>query len=182
MAERGIDVVTMREICAAADQRNASAVNYHFGGPDGLRSALLARHEEPIDRRRHELLDAVDPARPDLVGLSRALVLPVAERLATASGCRYVAIGAQIMHRSGPDIMRTIDPTNASALDRWRLLIEPLLSAEAVEEHARFTASQLTYIELANRVRREGSGLDVAAAGERVVALVHAVLSAPASL
>lgn len=59
-AEWGIDGVSLREITAAAGARNASALNYHFGGRTGLLQALLAKHKPAVESRRHTLLDAYD--------------------------------------------------------------------------------------------------------------------------
>ena len=46
-AERGIEVVSMREITRAAGQRNATALQYHFGDRRGLVRAILAKHTSP---------------------------------------------------------------------------------------------------------------------------------------
>ena len=40
-AERGIEGVSLREINAAAGQRNASSIQYHFGNRDGLLAAVI---------------------------------------------------------------------------------------------------------------------------------------------
>src|SRR4051812_43646292 len=56
-AERGIDNVSMAEIVRAADQRNVSAVRYHFGTRDDVLAALVARHVPDIAERRLELIE-----------------------------------------------------------------------------------------------------------------------------
>jgi AcrR family transcriptional regulator len=43
-AERGLDAVSLREILAAAEVGNSSAVQYHFGDRSGLVRAVLANH------------------------------------------------------------------------------------------------------------------------------------------
>ncbi|HEX7459157.1 MAG TPA: helix-turn-helix domain-containing protein, partial [Acidimicrobiales bacterium] len=63
-AERGVDNVSIAEIVRAADQRNASAVHYHFGGRDEVLLAVLARHVPVIAERRSQLLEVAE-ARPD---------------------------------------------------------------------------------------------------------------------
>ena len=50
-AERGIDHVAISDIAEAADQKNRSAVNYHFGDKTNLLYAVLERHSEPIQNR-----------------------------------------------------------------------------------------------------------------------------------
>ena len=63
-AERGIDNVSMAEIVRAADQRNASAVHYHFGSRDEVLRAVLARHV-PGHRRPPAPAPRTGPGRPD---------------------------------------------------------------------------------------------------------------------
>lgn len=55
IAERGMDV-PLRDVAAAAGQRNNSAVHYYFGSRDGLIRAILERRQEPLEARRLELL------------------------------------------------------------------------------------------------------------------------------
>ena len=56
-AERGLEGVSLREINAAAGQRNSSALQYHFGDRGGLIRAVLAKHQPEVESRRHALLD-----------------------------------------------------------------------------------------------------------------------------
>lgn len=77
-AERGVEVVTLAEIQAAAGQRNASALHYHFGSRDGLLAAVFERHVPRIRARRRELLDAATESA-ELRPVAEALVLPVGE-------------------------------------------------------------------------------------------------------
>ncbi|WP_109507030.1 TetR family transcriptional regulator [Nocardioides speluncae] len=63
VAERGISV-SLREVAAAAGQRNNSAVAYHFGSKDDLVAAIVARRLEAIETERVVLLatDDLEPA------------------------------------------------------------------------------------------------------------------------
>ncbi len=56
-AERGIDGVTMRMICEAADQKFAGSVQYHFGDLAGLLYAVFEYREEQLQPLREALLD-----------------------------------------------------------------------------------------------------------------------------
>jgi AcrR family transcriptional regulator len=79
-AERGIDNVSLAEIVRAADQRNASAVHYHFGSRDEVLRALLARHVPVIAERRSRLLEeARTHADDDVRSAAEAIVRPVTE-------------------------------------------------------------------------------------------------------
>ncbi|MGE6698817.1 helix-turn-helix domain-containing protein [Hyphomonas sp. NPDC076900] len=59
-AERGVDGVTVREIAAAAGQRNHGAVGYHFGSKADLIRALIVDGARLINDRRHAALDALE--------------------------------------------------------------------------------------------------------------------------
>lgn len=83
-AERGIGEVSLREIGAAAGQRNNAAAQYHFGTKQGLVDAIVAYRMEPLNERRLELLAALDAAGRggELRALVEALVAPFAEFVA----------------------------------------------------------------------------------------------------
>lgn len=51
-AERGVDNVPIAEIVRAANQRNTSAIHYHFGNRDEVLRAVLARTYPVRSRRR----------------------------------------------------------------------------------------------------------------------------------
>ncbi len=60
-AERGIAETSLRDITAHAEA-NLAAVNYHFGGKDGLLEALFARRFGPVNEERLLLLDGFEAA------------------------------------------------------------------------------------------------------------------------
>ncbi|MEZ5322385.1 MAG: TetR/AcrR family transcriptional regulator [Microthrixaceae bacterium] len=96
-ARSTISRVATREIVEAAQQRNTSAVTYHFGSRDGLLGAILVRHGGPIDRRRGEELEGSGEA--SLRDLVAALAVPYAEALRTAGGRSYLRIVDQLRDR-----------------------------------------------------------------------------------
>lgn len=102
-AERGIEAVSLREINIAAGQRNSGATHYHFGSKDGLVEAVFRfRHAGTYERRR-QLADQIeaDRAEADLHRLVEALVLPLAEQIASGSaGSRYVRFLQQVQDDS----------------------------------------------------------------------------------
>ena len=55
-AERGFEIVSLRDITGAADA-NVAAVNYHFGSKEKLIDAVIERHVVPINEERVELLN-----------------------------------------------------------------------------------------------------------------------------
>ena len=95
-AERGIAGVSLREIGAAAGQRNNSATQYHFESKHGLVLALCEHRMRAVNERRVAMLEAV--AADDLRGLVEAFVLPLAE--AVRPGSYYLRFLAQLL--AGP--------------------------------------------------------------------------------
>jgi AcrR family transcriptional regulator len=61
-AERGVDGVTVREIAAAAGQKNHGAVGYYFGSKEALVRELVIDGAVAIDARRNALLDQLESA------------------------------------------------------------------------------------------------------------------------
>jgi TetR/AcrR family transcriptional regulator, regulator of cefoperazone and chloramphenicol sensitivity len=97
-ARRGLWQPTVREITAAAGQRNVSALNYHFGSRDGLLAAILEHHGVPTDDARRVRLEVIgrDASSRDLIA---ALVIPYAAHLGTPDGRDYLRIVAQLSGR-----------------------------------------------------------------------------------
>jgi len=85
-AREGIDAVSMRRIAQEAQQRNISALQYHFGGKEQLIDALLTLRLGVINRRRETLLAELEAngRADDLHGLLTALVLPLTDELSEA--------------------------------------------------------------------------------------------------
>jgi AcrR family transcriptional regulator len=82
-AERGVNGVSLREIGAAAGQRNTGAARYHFGSKEGLLEAIWEYRMVPVNSRREAMLAALDVEGRscDLRGLAEAFVHPLSEQL-----------------------------------------------------------------------------------------------------
>ncbi len=82
IAERG-QFVPLRDIAAAAGQRNNSAVQYHFGSRDGLIEAVVAQRIAMLEVRRLELLAeraiSSHDSPDDVHALLEVLVVPMFE-------------------------------------------------------------------------------------------------------
>ena len=61
-ALKGVDAVAVRDILAAAGQKNASALNYYFGSKEGLIEALAGDALAIADARWGAALDAAEAA------------------------------------------------------------------------------------------------------------------------
>jgi AcrR family transcriptional regulator len=77
-AQRGLAALTVQAVQEAAGQRNKSAVQYHFGGRQGLIEALLAARMATASARRTSMLLALGAA-PSTRALVEALVVPLIE-------------------------------------------------------------------------------------------------------
>ncbi|WP_169813248.1 TetR/AcrR family transcriptional regulator [Nocardia jejuensis] len=80
IAERG-QAVPLRDIAAAAGQRNNSAIQYHFGSRDGLIEAVVEHRLATLEVRRLELLaeQTGSDDEEQVHGLLEALVIPMFE-------------------------------------------------------------------------------------------------------
>ncbi len=97
-AERGVDTVSLREVAAAANQRNHSAVLYHFGDKRELLEALLHRHSGPIDDAFPGALDSLQASgKESIEALCQLLVKPLARKLDDVDGGpAYLQVCAQL--------------------------------------------------------------------------------------
>lgn len=77
-SERGLGAMSLRDVIAAAGQRNKNAARYHFGSREGLIEAVIEARMAPVNVRRLELLEALgSPAT--VRDLAEVLVRPLAE-------------------------------------------------------------------------------------------------------
>jgi len=83
IALKGVDGVSLREITAAADHRNHSAIAYHFRDRTGLVEAIWHRRTETVGLERAALmLDLRSGGRErDLRSLVEAYVVPLANEI-----------------------------------------------------------------------------------------------------
>jgi AcrR family transcriptional regulator len=81
-AEHGVAATSLRAVMKEAGA-NVAAVHYHFGSRAALLEALVARRAEPVNRRRIEMLDALEKSQPDgplpAEGVVRAFCEPALE-------------------------------------------------------------------------------------------------------
>ncbi|MGH9210272.1 MAG: TetR/AcrR family transcriptional regulator [Acidimicrobiales bacterium] len=153
-AARGIDGVSLREINRAAQQSNTGAVQYHFGDRDGLVRAVIARHRQDSEPRRHTLLDQYEATgNEDLRALAEALVLPIAAKLADPDGGRqYLQIAGEYYCR--PASLRELIPerTPGNSMERWNKLLDAVVPRETKTTlRSRAATIRFVFVELARR-------------------------------
>lgn len=93
-AERGIAAMSLREVQAAAGQRNKSAAQYHFGSRTGLIEAIAATRMGPINEVRRQLLDELDEGA-SVRQIVETVVEPLADATLRPGSCwaRFLAQG-----------------------------------------------------------------------------------------
>ena len=87
-SEFGIDAVSLRQINAAAGQRNSSAAHYHFGSKDALIAATFDYRMERINARRLRMLDEISKAgkADEVRTLVGAMIFPIVEEIEESEG------------------------------------------------------------------------------------------------
>ena len=97
-AREGIYQVPLKRIVERAGQRNASALHYHFGDRDGLLHEIIVRHDDRIQRERHQMLTQLerDGRTDDLRALVLVFVVPFSHELDTPDGREYLQIVSQL--------------------------------------------------------------------------------------
>jgi AcrR family transcriptional regulator len=83
IAERGIDAVSLREIGAAAGQRNNSAAQYHFGTKEGLVAAIYEYRMRAMNEQRLTALATIEPTGDlaEITELVDLLVTPLIDTI-----------------------------------------------------------------------------------------------------
>ena len=119
-AERGVDNTSLLDISKAAEQKNRSALQYHFTNKQGLLDAVLDKHAKGIAERRTAMLNQLEASGTfTLYQLIEALVLPLASQLDNEDGGHaFLKIHSQLMtsasyrelrthrDRDAPDVLR----------------------------------------------------------------------------
>ena len=98
-ALHGVGGVSLDRIRREAGEKNASALQYHFGNKQALLRAVFEARLSVVNRRRLEILHEIDMGDGDMAlrRCAEALVLPFAEQLSGPGADRYyVRFTAQI--------------------------------------------------------------------------------------
>jgi AcrR family transcriptional regulator len=107
--QRGIEGVSLRQICEAAGSGNNYAVQYHFGSADGLIQAIHSKHVQANELRRADLFaQAKAEGRLSVHDLIRLLYLPIIENK-DENGERTYARFLLALHSSPNGVHHTID-------------------------------------------------------------------------
>jgi AcrR family transcriptional regulator len=181
-AERGIEAVSLRDVSAAAGQRNHSAAQYHFGDRARLIAAVFEARMSAINERRHQLLDELTDDDP--AALVEALVVPLVAAVTAGHGwyarflarARWDTLAAEVL---------ADHPAATSVRELNRRLARRMAEAPADVRHSRIEQLHTLVVgTLAGwewaRARNERR-LDPAALAADLAATGLAVLTAPIS-
>lgn len=123
--EQGIHGVTLKEINAAAGQRNESALHYHFGSKPALIEAILYHRARDIDVLRAERVEALlrEGGETDIRALLRATFMPLMELVAREDGVRFVRFLAQVLNDPDFDLPTVALRADLPGISRANALI-----------------------------------------------------------
>lgn len=98
-AAKGVEATSLLDIARAAEQKNRSALQYHFNNKEGILHAVLDKHALPISEARNARLDQLEAVGDyTLYQLVQALVEPMAAELDNADGGReFIKIHSELM-------------------------------------------------------------------------------------
>lgn len=189
-ARRGIDGTHIRDINERAGQRNPSAVHYHFGSKKGLVTAIMMRHQEPVEREAGRRLDELAPLGPAATTrqLIEAMVRPLCRQLETPSGRDYLRIVPPVLQELDANlrlgVARPITTQSARLLDLLGARLAHLPEEVKRERLVAYTLV-LTSI-LADRARQLADGRPAPLDAEQFIAHVldvsEAVVTATSSI
>lgn len=184
-AARGIHATSAREIVSAAGQRNESAIQYHFGGRDGLIDALHARRLGEVQSVRLMLLDRIEATseRPAVGDLVRVCAGPVAERCRDDAGFRdYLRVFGQLA--LSPSNLLTGNRHEALSVARLGALVRASVDLPDLVIDARFDAlARFLALHLCQWARsdRPFAGAPFDLFFENLMDMASAMLTAPVS-
>ncbi|MFN3661784.1 TetR/AcrR family transcriptional regulator [Yoonia sp.] len=188
-AQRGFGAVSLREIAREAAV-SVSSIGYHFTDRIGLLAAIYARHTEPMNARRRELLGEAlrtDDLSARLTAILRAYLLPAFTSSATTGdGARFTRLRAVMSAEGDLEARRIIaesfDDTTRAFLDAIAGCL-PGADREDIVWRSQFLLGALYYTLInPERIDRlsdgHASGADHGAAIDALVSATHASLIA----
>jgi AcrR family transcriptional regulator len=124
--QHGLDEVSTRAIVREAGQKNQSALQYHFGGREGLISAILVRRMQQVEVRRSVLVDEAlaSSKNPSLRALCAVLVRgPFLLCREKKDFREFLGQLGQKLLASGREVILAFDFTKLPSLHALRTLI-----------------------------------------------------------
>lgn len=141
LAKRGFSNISQRQILAEAEQKNASAMSYHFGSMDGLVRAVIELRMNDVNVRRLKILDEIDAGkRPrSFQSIAYAGISPLLVELEPRTeGNFYLRLLSQLLTGHVGEARLMVNAPIALSVERMIRLyqaLRPDLSAEAAKFH-----------------------------------------------
>lgn len=141
LAKRGFSNISQRQILAEADQKNASAMSYHFGSMEGLVAAVIELRMNDVNTRRIKILDEIDAGkRPrSFQSITYAGITPLLVELEPrAEGNYYLRLLSQLLTGHIGEARLMVTPQIGQSVERMINLyqaLRPDLSVEAAKFH-----------------------------------------------
>jgi AcrR family transcriptional regulator len=190
-AERGLDGVSLREIAREAEQKNNSALHYHFGSKEALLDAIIRYRMTQVDALRNGYLDSAEAqGRIDLRAVVEALVRPLAHGLVSSRPNnhynRFLA-AAQIhpdidlMAHASDEAQRGFRRAYAKLERALPQLPPALLRQRYLTSIALITFSLADFERIKARKVRESRRFDMARAVENLIDMIAGALAATVS-
>lgn len=181
----------MREIAREAEQRNNSALHYHFGSKEVLLDAIIRYRMREVDALRNDYLDGCEvQGRTDLHAAVEALVRPLAHGLVSPRPDNYYnrfLAAAQIhpdidlMAHASQEAQRGFRRIYAK-LERTLAQLPPaVLRQRYLTSIALITFSLADFERIKARKARESRGFDMSRAIENLIDMIAGALAAPVS-
>lgn len=111
IGHKGINGVSLEEIARAAGQANKYAVQYHFGGREGLVQQILDTRLAAVEARRAALLAESDPR--DVAAIVAAFVLPLAGQGADGGAFPRFLLQFATQFEPWPDVVHPMEKAAA---------------------------------------------------------------------
>ena len=189
-AERGIEAVSLNQIAKAANQRNSTVIQYHFGSKTGLLQAITQRRTQVVNRRRHELLAQIDgkDRQADLTAAVKAMSVPYGEHLSEEGGTYFVRFAAQLYSDPRFEMFELIKGGHTSGMREAGRLLRDILSdlPRDVVKHRLALITTLIFSAFAEREKLRAAGRHVGVARlhtthfvDDLVAMAVGALNAP---
>ncbi len=190
-AEHGIDNVSLRQVNAAAGQRNTSAAHYHFGSKEALIRAIYDYRLDRVNPRREAMLRKLQAQgrATDVRALIGAIVYPIVEEASRSEGgrhyIRFVVQMAEAPHEQVRRIWRERPGECAQEIMACLRAALPDVDATLVEErfHGFFvqTLHALAELERTGGRTQKGDPLPLPLLVSGLVDMLAAGLAAPVS-
>lgn len=185
-AEYGLHGASFRQISEAAKQKNASAIQYHFGSRDQLVEAVFENRMRYVNPKRLVLLDEVRPTggTEEARALVSTWVWPLAEELRPREeGNHYV----QFMARAMREKQLVIQLAPAGLMTGWFLAAERLkqlmshVPEEVIRTRLLAASDQCVNCLAAFEAEQAGASPDFELQVETLIDMITAGLMAPMS-